>query len=138
MFDEAEAVHIFDADGVLAATCPLADGFGDRPRVASELGAFFLDGGDRPSVVSADCSVALLAADPVAWRLAAADERLVYVADEVGPGVGYVAVPVIRALDASTLDEVGRLPTTRTPLVVPGARMMVMDTAVIVADRPEP
>lgn len=138
VFDEADAVHIFGADGVLAATCPLADGFGDGPRVASELGAFFLDGSGRPSVVIADCSVTRLAADPVAWSFAAADEELVYVADEVGPGEGYVAVPALQALDAGTLNEVGRIPTTRTPQVVPGARLLVMDTAVIVADRPQP
>jgi hypothetical protein len=136
VLDEAGTVDVYDASGALRVTCPLVDGIGDGPRAASERGLFFLDGAGRPSVVTADCSVSLLSPDPVEWTIAGADDAWLYVAAEVGPGEGFTTTPALLALDPATLAVVGRIPTTRPPLVVPGPRLVVMDWSWILADRP--
>jgi hypothetical protein len=137
VFDEAGAVHIYDAD-LAVTTCPLPDGLGAGARVASALGAFFVDSAGLPSVVTDTCVVTRLDTAPLGpdTTFAGADERWVYLAADVAPATGFLTAPRVQARDPSTFAVVGRLPTSRTGGVFGGERVVVLDNTILSAGRP--
>jgi hypothetical protein len=136
LFDEAGEALLYDGSGALTATCALPDGVGEGTRVASSIGAFFSDALGLPTRVGPDCVVTRLADATPAWTFVAADERWLYATEEWAPGPGFTTVHELLALDPTSLEVVGRLPTWREPRAVGGEPVAVLEQTLVVVSRP--